>query len=1653
MSRDDRDERPIREASLRAADHRASGPRSVSSHRAVPSDRFHAREFLSQLYKLAARDADLLQDPDRISDRWLAASEIAEFGLNDPDIGEQAALVAAAAPQVDGRVFSTLRRVARASANAEALQAAYSRDATQSRAPEDRLMARIGEVLLALRNGADVKEQAGILGRLASEAQNTESELAALWRSISEDALVAFGKPDLATEIRVGRWEPWQNDASVTPEDRAALALTTAALAEHAGLAESDILSWYNTAFELDPSLVAARPIFRWAWKQGQYRILAQMLESIAERSDEADERASAYYQLGMLRAHIENDIEKGLAALSQSAATGMASGLGASAFLSLARSSHGSAVPDEVVDALTARLEFAASGMESADLLTQMAERFDAELQFPDVAEEMATAALVECPHWTPALRLLGHIYSRDGHWEKLVDLHARQLVVERDPDEIRKLHERIAEVAHEQLHKIPFAETHLVEALRHGWRAPTAQRLATIYRELGRWEEFFQLQVRAAMEAPVRGEKLRLLEEAAEVAEEHLHDVERSISAWSQALEVDPGYSTALAALERIFVKYHRWEELLRLCEHELALVGQHNDSARLTLLVRCAAISRDRLANHHASEDFYRRALRIDPLYDDALRGLGSILKEQGRWHDLIAMTEQEHEGALSPERRAKCLRQIGELYVRQLNDLEAGLGAYRRLGALGAEWHEEALLWLERLYEATGDDRRLLQVMRGRRELAKDESGQAKLSFRIAELLEWRSRKYPEALQEYVAALPELSVASEVVAAMERCLVLGEVSASDASDALVSLTDYLPSLPPETCRAALDLLVAQARKAGDDEAAEALLLGIRERWGDDRLVAEQLALRALQQKDWSAAEEFRSTAVKGPIDAMRTVWRDLDGEGLVDDEQFDAVGDGWLSQWTRREMGETGTYNGADDRELLMLIQRSEISLGELVEPENTWISRSLAIFAARTLHDPQGLQAGIEALAKQAHEPLLQMRIWLDAAGEGVISPELRRTWLRRAAETGNFGHPMREDVYRALHTTGDEEGLVIALRNHVESGVPQEDELAQLALRLGRALEGHGRRDEAVAALRLATVHSPANATIALEKSRVEALAGDLHEARTTLEAVLAAGCDDSHKLDIYLRLADLHMLDGGDRQRLLQALEEAFVLSKRAPELGLRLSETHLLHGDAERGASLLSSLLQPEIIEDELRYWSLLGRTYALRLQKTEKAEALLWRCFDAFPERNELLNQIEEVASRTGRTAQYAQMLRARLESEDLAISTARRSALWMTLGTFQLDTLSRPEEAEHSFKAAVDAGANRGQAQLQRARAVSMQQGRAIDAATLIVDAVNSKDFDVRNLPDVVTELDRLYVEGQDTSRLRTVRQIRKMFGHNTPEVGLAERRDVDAPLDQEAFFQEIGAKLLSARERFVLGECSALALRVFGKKFEALQKIEQTRYRMENYGYFDQHLRAACALLQVEVPRLTVAVNGVSVMTFDGQNYYVPASRIVDGQPAAARYWAGWIAASVASKLGVYSQLKDDDIRQLLSAIAHRAGHGDTDPKQLGLVDEIGGMLNLSARRTAETAYRAAPEVFASAGEGRATAIRAIADRFAAAFSDHPGVAIYEAARASGSSSQSELLVASDLRNTPRVKMLVRFLLSEHYLRVRETLGIGPRRAG
>ena len=1613
------------------------------------ADRLAPRDYLERLFQLFVRDAQLLGADRGAGHLQALAGEIAEFGLLDHERAQGRYTSALEHTDTPPAAAAGLRRHARQQDGRDQLRLSYERELERAPELDRRCLSAIGLAMLRMRLSDDPQSVLQILLGFEAERDALSLPVRLVWLASLEDALVRAGRLADAWEAHLLRFDQLRGAVDLDAELVSAAAIAVAVAAEQTRQDPEEVLRWYDLAFQARRTPEAARPLLRWAFDRQETAVAASLLDDLATETDDADVRAASRYELGMLRAYRLQDRAGGLEALAESIRSGGASPIAAAAFLTLARSSHGNVMPDEVVDALSARLEFAASGMERADLLTQMAQRFDTELEMPDAAVEMAREALDEHPTWVPALRLLNHIYSRDGHWQPLLELGEAQLAFETAHHERLRLHDRLAAICLDQLHVPRQAEHHLRASIELEWRLEPVRRLARLLGDQYRWDELYRLLANASQHIVIPRERAWLLEQAAEVAEHRLRDVDLAVRAFRDLLDLDPGSTSAMAGLDRLLSGAERWDELLDLYEHELTLQGA-SDPARVVLLTRCAELSALRLADAAKAEHYYIRALELDPLCDSALRGLGQLLKDQGRWSDLVEMTDRELDHATTPAHRARCLRQLGELYATRLEDASSAVVVYRRLAELGGGYREEALIWLERLYEAQGMPEARLDVLEARHELAEEPAWKARVAYRIAELVEWESNRAGEAFRRYLESLVEPLAVGEALSALDRLWCGVGVTAADHARALAEAREVAARSTGANRRAALQFVVERAGTSLPEPERRMLWEQLAREWRHDVRAAESVAWSALRAGHVEQAEHVRAQCASGPVEAARGAWSQLD-RGVAVTVSPEAWQDlAGVAAFLERERGGLSGFAGAESRELFAGIASGEVSVGELASLEGDETFDRLGVMSLRGLGRLDEARQRWHRLAVRLGDPRRSMRAWLDLCAEDWVSDDERATWLRRAAELGCFDSPLRDELYGALQGCGDLEGLADALQVHVRAAGTESARIAALALRRGRVLELLGRRDDALDALRYGTVHAPSHVPIALEKSRLELLGDDVESARSTLEDVLNSGCSGRDRVEVLCRLADLHGLDGGDRARALRALEDACELSGNTRDARLRLAQAHAAFGEPDRAVRLYETTLDLPVDESDVRHWIQLARLYVQRLEQPEKAERVLWAVFEGLPHRPASLQALEDFYRNHGEPATFADRLRDVLVARRVTLSDERRAELWSYVGELNLSVAERFVEAEQAFRAALEQGADRGRALLGQARATARQAGRGRQAATLLVEAVSLDAYDQRSLGDAAAELERLYEELQDSARLRVARQLRRTLGEDVVIEELDVPRDPTREVGPSTAWSLIGHGLMDETERWVLAASAPLAEKIFGRRDAGRRGVRGRRPRTETQGAFLQFVDGATRCLDAAVPRVLVSDQVTDLVAVEADQFVVPEASVGDASPLRSRFWAGCAAGLSFTQLAPYLWVDDEDVLELWRAVALKSRDLDVSGGSL-LADEVGGLLVTPQRRAAAKALREATEVLQDPRGGWARAIRAFSDRAGLIMCGDLSVAVEEVLRAGGAAwDLRDERAQRELARSRRARDLIRYALSDAYYLTRYELGLGRR---
>lgn len=1617
-------------------------------------DERRGRQLVESLVAAWRRDAALLGNAPGAGRLLAECAEAVEFAIADVDRAAELYRLAVRHDDADARAFAGVRRHLRngAAIDLDVLAELYQRELAGARTTVQALLAAVGYAQCALRSGTPASDVVDVLHEASPLAGQVPADVAALFRATVEDALLMADRASEALNVRVSRWSELRllgDDVADVFTDLGALAIAVAS--EAVGADDAAVVEWYEAAFEARPSVDAALPILRSAYDSDASERAAAILTELSASLDDMNARSVFQYELGMLRATRLDDRPGGLAALGESMKGGHVSPLAATTYLGLARSSQGSMVADDFIDALGASLDFAASGIERADLLTQMAERFEADHNMTAAAVDLARDALAEHPEHVPAIRLLGSIYAREGRWDALVELTEQQLLSEQHPEDRFRLHDQLADLYDRHLMESAAAEKHLRSACEIRAELGVVRRLARLLSEQYRWQELFEHLRASAARIDVRRETAYLLERAGEIAEGKLRDGALAIEVYRELLDLAPDHPSAMTALGRLLSRHERWSELLALNERELALT--EDEHARVGILCRSAEVARQHLGDLRATELYYQRALEEDAACAAALRGLGAILSAQARWDELVAMTEAEMAAARSERHRRRCLRMLGETLARRTGDHARAIRCFEELANEQGADAEEALMWLERLYESAGRSEDHLRVLIQRFDAAEERDSRGRLAFRIAELLEWHLEAHADAFEYYVEALTEPTAASVALRALDRLWRHRDVDESLRREAARCLRTLADERDDELRRHALTLLADRATDILDDAERVRLHRAVAADWPEDLRSAEYAAVHALRAGDASLAEELRAAAPAGPVEAVRSSWAHLD-RGLSGWTSLPAAVEATptAGAMLAREIGIAPfDFVGAAQRDTFQRLGSGALRLGELTQPDETEAGRRLAAYAFRAMGDLDGMRDQLIDVAAMLAGTPRAVRVWLELANEDGFVREDRVEWLQEAARHGFFSNPVRAEIYEGMTTLGAFDALEHALAEHLREAKPDPEEAARLSLRRGRCLEMLGRREDAIDALRYSAIHAPEDAAVALEKARLETLADDLDAARATLEDCLNAGVAGESRVEVLGRLADLHQMPGGTRQRALSALEDAFSLAGGAPEWAVRLASAHAAFGQAQRCVDLLDQALPTPPREDDIRHWQLLARVLAVHLEQANEAEQILWELFSSFPMRKITLSGLEEHYRRFHGAQQFADRLGAMLTEGGLRIDATREADLWRYVGELNFTVLERYAEAQDAYARARAVGGSDAATLLREARAAGKQKGRLRDAAALVVEALEAGCDDARLWEDASVQLETLYEELAEPARLRVARQLRQSLGAAITIDDALVKREPSRELEPELAWRILGDDALTSEAVHVLQGSVGLAEKVLSRFAPNRRDFKGRRLKSDEFSGFDRFLGNACQWLGVARPRVLVGEGHGACVSLDSSTFWLPASAVDDETPRAARFWAGHLAGLMFSDLVPYTWVDDALTKDLLVAVGVRGGLPACEGRSSALEDDVTGLLVTPQRRQALSALSTHPEVLSEARPGWRGAVLRVADRAGLIVCGDLSAAVREVARAEGfaedlASHAGRRFVVSN----PRVRALLLYAMSDHYFLARYESGLGER---
>ncbi len=627
--------------------------------------------------------------------------------------------------------------------------------------------------------------------------------------------------------------------------------------------------------------------------------------------------------------------------------------------------------------------------------------------------------AILNRVPGHAGALAGLGKLHYRSQNWQGLLATYEAEAASMDDPRQKAGRVYKAAETLEERLNQIDdaIARYNTCLQLSPGY-LPAQKALIRLYEKLGKWQELVAMYEQDLLQTSDREQQVSTLNKIAALYEDRINDVDHAIECLKRVLELSPDHLPTMRNLGRLYERGSKWQDLLDLNESETRLASDTKQV--VSLAHRNAEILEEHLKERPAAIQAWERVLQLSPAYLPALRALGRLYGQDGRWDALIKMYRAEAEIAPSTEQAASLVQKVGELFEQKVKDLNEAVSSYREVLTLAPN-HVPALRSLARIYRTQGDWESLIEILRAEAANRSDPTERANAIFQSAAIWEDQLQKPEAAIEAYhevlrlapnhTTALQQLERllttkddVKELVVLLDRQTQTG-TDAAKISAWLKLARLYLdrinePTRSATCCEAALALdennltalRLLERIRANDKPRRAELRARIAEAIGDAKLAAA-IKLSNVEAKDPGGTpdpeviQQLKAAYLADPSD---------EALGLVLEKALQKVGDGkgLIDLYERRRAVAT------DSADLLQL----QLRIGDLYETRLRDTLGALKAYEGALqsapdlypalqgqlrcylkLSDHPRSRATYESIAQTARDPQTALKAMLDAA--------------------------------------------------------------------------------------------------------------------------------------------------------------------------------------------------------------------------------------------------------------------------------------------------------------------------------------------------------------------------------------------------------------------------------------------------------------------------------------------------------------------------------------------------------------------------------------------------------------------------------------------------------------------------------------------
>ncbi|NOZ85605.1 MAG: tetratricopeptide repeat protein [Deltaproteobacteria bacterium] len=433
----------------------------------------------------------------------------------------------------------------------------------------------------------------------------------------------------------------------------------------------------YRMVLALEPARTEAREaLIRLLSRQGRFDELAGALRAQAEAEPDPNQRVQLLRQAAAVYEEKLSDSKEASSCLALAAD---ADPRNKDVIEDLVRVLGDQERWDQAVSVLEKTAAAQVNQREAKALKLRIADLLDKKMGDFEGAISIYRDFLKESPNDNEVLDSLARIYTKTGKWEDLLEVFARRAGATQDAKKRAALYRQMASIADEEFGDAARAARYLKRALELEPDDPSSlASLEAALRRAEEWDELVEvLKKRRDMEDDP-STAAALCFDRGEALENKLFEIDDAAECYREALELDPAFTPASAALAGIYQSMKDWQSCLDVLELQVAQMDEGREAADLFL--RMGKICQEQLDDSARAREHYQKALELDSSNTDAVVALKGLSMSLNDWPAYLSLLSREADLAVEPDRKAALYTEMGNIWYKQLKDSSQAIGYY-------------------------------------------------------------------------------------------------------------------------------------------------------------------------------------------------------------------------------------------------------------------------------------------------------------------------------------------------------------------------------------------------------------------------------------------------------------------------------------------------------------------------------------------------------------------------------------------------------------------------------------------------------------------------------------------------------------------------------------------------------------------------------------------------------------------------------------------------------------------------------------------------------------------------------------------------------------------------------------------------------------